>query len=146
MLVNLLPRVGRALVVGAGPVGLRKARKLVEDGFKVTVVSPEFHPDFAALKGLRRVRRAFADEDLQGIALVFACTEKRAVNCRVGRLARARGLLACVCDAPDESTFHGVASFDWQGDTIGISTRGQSPGRAARIKQKMQAALADSAG
>src|SRR6516225_4305533 len=46
------------LVVGAGKVGLRKAKGLIEAGAKVTVVAPYHLPDFEQLP-LRLIRRKF---------------------------------------------------------------------------------------
>src|SRR5690349_12848987 len=72
-----------AVVVGAGRVALRKVRGLVEAGARVTVVAPRSEPEFAALP-LRMVARRFRASDLKGAALVFAATDDRKVNRRIG--------------------------------------------------------------
>src|SRR5688500_16432103 len=81
------------LVAGAGKVALRKARGLVEAGARVTVVAPEIHPDFASLP-VRLLRRRFRASDLNGALLVFAATNDRATNRRIGLAAKRLGLLA----------------------------------------------------
>jgi siroheme synthase-like protein len=135
MLINLQPSLGRALVVGGGPVGLRKATKLVESGFSVTVVAPAVVAGLETLPGPRIRRREFRTSDLRGHALVFACTNHRETNRRVGELARSRGLPVCVCDAPEESTFWGVASFRKGEVEVGISSDGRDPKLARRVKE-----------
>ena len=75
------------LVAGAGKVALRKTRGLLEAGARVTVVAPEWAPEFDHLP-LRRVRRRFLARDLEGMALVFAATNDRKVNQRIGAAAK----------------------------------------------------------
>ena len=61
------------LVVGAGKVALRKTRGLLEAGARVTVVAPEWEPEFETLP-VELVRRRFRASDLGDVALVFAAT------------------------------------------------------------------------
>src|SRR4051812_41844237 len=75
------------LVVGAGPVALRKTRGLLEAGARVTVVAPDALPEFADLP-VRLIRRPFRAADLAGAVLVFAATDDRNVNHRIGIAAK----------------------------------------------------------
>src|SRR5438552_866022 len=89
-----LDLTGRAVVlVGAGTVGLRKARGLQEAGARLTVISPAFDPGFDSL-AIRRVERAYSHGDLTGATLVFAATNSREVNRQVGLDAEALGIPA----------------------------------------------------
>src|SRR6476469_4414623 len=94
----------RAVVIGGGKVALRKVRGLLEAGARVTVIAPRFHPDFDALP-VDRIEREFQDQDAGGAALLFAATDHRDVNQRIGELARLRGIPANIADAPDECGF-----------------------------------------
>src|ERR1044071_2287280 len=85
------------LVVGAGKVALRKARGLIEAGAQVTVVAPQCLQDFEALP-VRLVKRRFRLTDLTGARLVFAATNDRLTNHRIGVAARGRGLFANIAD------------------------------------------------
>jgi uroporphyrin-III C-methyltransferase/precorrin-2 dehydrogenase/sirohydrochlorin ferrochelatase len=60
----------RVLVVGAGAVGVRRARALLAAGAAVEVVAP----DVSAGLGAVVHRRAFAPSDVDGAWLVVACT------------------------------------------------------------------------
>src|SRR5437879_5564298 len=103
IILELQASAGRALVVGGGPVALRRARMLVEGGFALTVVAPDLLPEFAELTGAALLRRSWAEADLDGVALVFACTDDREVNHAVGAAARAAGVLVGVADRQEES-------------------------------------------
>jgi len=87
------------LVVGAGRVGLRKTRGLLDAGAQVTVVSPDARSEFDALP-VRLLRRRFRASDLASVALVFAATDQRAVNHRIAVLAKQRGVFANIADSP----------------------------------------------
>ena len=61
------------LVVGAGAVGLEKARGLVECGARVTVVAPEAGAEIGQLP-VRWLPRPYESSDLEGRFLVVAAT------------------------------------------------------------------------
>jgi len=86
------------LLVGAGKVALRKARGLVEAGARVTVVAPDALPEFDELP-VRLVRRPFRASDLAGVVLVFAATDDRLVNHRIGVAAKGKGIFANIADS-----------------------------------------------
>ncbi|HUB32618.1 MAG TPA: bifunctional precorrin-2 dehydrogenase/sirohydrochlorin ferrochelatase [Bryobacteraceae bacterium] len=128
------------LVVGAGTVALRKARGLVEAGAVVTVVAPMWLPEFDGLP-VRRVERRFRPADLDGAALVFAATNDRAVNRRVGAGARRRGIFANIADAAAECDFIVPARLERDGTQIAVSTGGRSPRLAAELRRKLESLL-----
>ncbi len=89
---------GRLIVlVGAGSVAARKARSFIEAGADLFVVSPGVGEAMEALlaanPAVRCERRAYREEDLAGAFLCVVATDNGAVNERVVRDARARGIL-----------------------------------------------------
>uniref|UniRef100_UPI002ADE79B8 NAD(P)-dependent oxidoreductase n=1 Tax=Tepidiforma sp. TaxID=2682230 RepID=UPI002ADE79B8 len=64
ILIELLPSAGPALVVGGGAIASRKVATLLDGGFTVTVIAPEFAPELAADPRLDLHPRPFADADL----------------------------------------------------------------------------------
>jgi uroporphyrin-III C-methyltransferase/precorrin-2 dehydrogenase/sirohydrochlorin ferrochelatase len=89
----------RVLVVGAGPVGVRRARAAAACGADVLVVAPEAPADL----GLPVERRPFAPDDLDGAWLVLACTgvvdDQVAALCRDRRTWCVRADDAALSDA-----------------------------------------------
>ena len=87
----LLPlglRVGgrRVVVVGGGPVGLRRVTALLAAGADVVLVAPEVQTalaDLAARGRLEWRQREYAAGDLAGAWLAMACTADAAVNAAV---------------------------------------------------------------
>ena len=146
LLIDLQPSAGPALVVGGGRIALRKVRNLLDGGFRVTVVAPEVCAELRGLPGLAIEQRPFEDADIERgerWALVFACTNARAVNRRIGELARSRGILSVVTDAREESTFFTPATARNGGVTVAISTGGASPAQAKALRDRVVAALGE---
>jgi len=92
------------LVAGAGKVALRKTRGLLEAGARVTVIAPEWEPEFESLP-VRLVRRRFRASDLGNHVLVFAATNDRRTNHRIGIAAKGKGVFANIADSAQECHF-----------------------------------------
>jgi siroheme synthase-like protein len=125
------------LVVGAGTVALRKTRGLVEAGAKVTVVAPDMLPDFDALP-VRQIRRPFRAADLIGAVLVFAATDDRQVNHRIGIAAKGKTIFANIADSAEECDFIVPARLERGEVQIAISTGGKSPRLSADLRRKLE--------
>lgn len=128
------------MVAGAGKVALRKTRGLVEAGARVTVVAPACLPEFSELP-VRVVPRRFRESDLRGMALVFAATDLRAVNRRIGEAARRRGIFANIADAAEECDFVVPARVERGMVQIAIATGGRNPRLSAALRRKLAAIL-----
>ena len=128
------------LVVGAGKVALRKTRGLLEAGARITVVAPECEAEFEQLP-VRIMRRRFRASDLAGVFLVFAATDDRLTNHRIGIAAKGRSLLANIADSAEECGFLVPARVQ-RGDVhIAISTGGESPRLTAELRKKLEEIL-----
>ena len=132
------------LVVGAGTIAAPKVASLLRAGGIVTVIAPDAKPEIAgrALAGdLILHEREFIDEDLDGKFLVVAATGVQAVNYRVAEAARARGVLCNSVDDPPDCDFF-YASVVQRGDLqIAISTAGNSPALAMRLREEIDSLL-----
>lgn len=132
------------LVVGGGDVALRKVGSLVESGARVTVVSPEFHPDFGALlKRVKSHRRGFKDSDLRGQRLVFAATNLEALNTRIATLAKKQGAWVNVAAPPEAGNFVVPSHFRRGPVMVSISTGGASAALARSMRERLEGALGE---
>ena len=145
------------LVVGGGRIALRKVKSLVPTGARITVVAPQFDPEFEALasafeqsalnnQGTSLVlkRRSYEPLDLLGIFMVFICTDQPAVNAQVSNDARARRILVNnACDYLD-GDFIVPARMDFgENIAVTVSTQGRAPSLAKKLKQKIQTEWGD---
>lgn len=133
-----------ALLVGAGNVALEKIGSLLTTGLRLRVVAPVARAEVQALAAegkLEWVQRGFVPADLDGMLLVIAATDLAAVNAAVYRAALERNV-ACnsVDDIPNCDFYFG--SVVRRGDLqIAISTAGESPALAQRLRREIDEQL-----
>ncbi|MBI2913798.1 MAG: bifunctional precorrin-2 dehydrogenase/sirohydrochlorin ferrochelatase [Chloroflexi bacterium] len=134
------------VVIGGGEVALRKVEGLLEAGARVTVVSPELHPDLASLIAggrARHIARGYRAGDLEGYTLAFVGTDDRSVNAAVAREGKERGVWVNAVDDPPNCDFimPGVVR---RGDIIvAVSTSGGSPAMARKMREELEAFLTE---
>ena len=132
------------LLVGAGTIALEKASSLLKAGVQLCVVAPEARPEIRALAAdgrLEWIERAFDPTDLDGNFIVIAATNVPEVNAAVYRGCVERGIVCnSVDDIPNCDFFFG--SVVTRGDLqIAISTAGESPAVAQRLRREIDAQL-----
>ncbi|MGC2504390.1 MAG: bifunctional precorrin-2 dehydrogenase/sirohydrochlorin ferrochelatase, partial [Silvibacterium sp.] len=139
----------RCLLVGAGDVALQKIPSLLTAEAELRVVAPKVHAGVAALAVAGRlevVERAFELPDLDGTFLVIAATDDPAVNAAVYEAAVERNILCNSVDDPPHCDFY-FGSVVARGDLqIAISTAGESPALAQRLRKEIDAQLPEDLG
>ena len=132
------------LVIGAGTIGEPKIRSLLVAGAHVRVIAPEARE---SVQGWARAgvitweQRAFHPADLENIFLVVAATSLPEVNQAVFQEAQRRGILCNAVDDPERCDFFYGALVRRGRLQIAISTAGQSPALAQRLRREIQAQI-----
>jgi len=132
------------LVVGGGRVAARKVDLLRRTGARVTVVAPELLDELRGLaaKGeLQHIEAVFNPSHVTDAAAVVAATGLTEVNAAVSAAARQQRIPVNVVDDPAASTFIFPAIVDRSPILIAISSGGQAPVLARRIREQMEALL-----
>lgn len=130
----------RCVVIGGGEVANRKARKLLQARARVVVISPEVKPELESM-AVEVNRRPYRAGDLEGAFLVFAATNRRAVNAAVSQEARERGIPVNVADEPSEGDFALPSTLRRGHLQVAVSTGGASPTLARRIRRELEGAF-----
>jgi precorrin-2 dehydrogenase/sirohydrochlorin ferrochelatase len=131
----------QVLVVGAGQIGEPKIRGLLPTGAKIRVVA---HKASEAVREWARVgqivleERDFLLSDLDKVFLVVVATSSRDLNEFVFGEARSRRILCNVVDVPEQCDFYYPAVVQRGDLQIAISTSGQSPSLAQKIRQQLE--------
>jgi precorrin-2 dehydrogenase/sirohydrochlorin ferrochelatase len=133
---------GRAvLVVGGGEVGARKVETLLRCGARVGVVSPALVPwlEEKVREGtVELVGSEYDERQLHGRSLVIAATGEGELNSKIASDAERRDLLCNVVDFPSEGNFIVPALMRRGSLTLAISTDGQSPALARKIREDLE--------
>ena len=145
-MTNLFPMFlkleGRqCLVVGAGKVGEPKIGGLLDTGARVRVVSLDASPtvrEWARAGRIELELRAFDPIDLDGVFLAVVATSSRTLNESVYHEAQRLGILCNVVDVPDLCDFFYPAVVRRGDLQIAVSTAGQSPSLAQKIRQQLE--------
>ena len=131
----------KCLVVGGGAVGTRKVNTLLECGARVSVVSPEPSQQLTKLASegaITLAQRAYQSADLKGTFLVIGATDDENLNQQISNDAAQSNILCNIADRPEACNFI-LPSIVRRGDlAITISTSGQSPALAKKLRQKLE--------
>jgi precorrin-2 dehydrogenase/sirohydrochlorin ferrochelatase len=139
MFVKLTGRV--CLVVGAGSVGEAKISSLLPTGAIVRVVAPKATPAVVEWAESGRIvweARVFTPADLEGAFLVIVATSSAETNDLVFSEAQQRGVLCNAVDDPERCDFYYPAVVRRGSLQIAISTEGQSPALAQRLRRELE--------
>ena len=131
----------RCLVVGGGAVGARKAGVLLEAGARVRVVAPQIEDELKAHANVEAVQARFEPQHLEGMALVIAATNDRAVNKQVSELAQARNIPVNVVDDPELCSFIMPAILDRSPLMVAFSSGGASPVLTRMMRGKLETVI-----
>src|SRR5438132_12608960 len=129
------------LVVGAGTVAEGKIGSLLLAGATVRVVAPQANvavQEWARTGVMRWESREFCLLDLDGVFLVIAATSSNEVNGSVFREAQRRNVLCNAVDDPEHCDFYYPAVVRRGQLQIAISTGGQSPALAQRLRRELE--------
>lgn len=145
-MTNLFPMfmklAGRhCLVVGAGKVGEPKIGGLIDTGARIHVVTLEASSqvyEWAEAGKIELDLRRFAPSDLDGKFLAVVATATPSLNQFIYHEAERLGVLCNVVDVPEYCDFFYPAVVRRGDLQIAVSTAGQSPSLAQKIRQQLE--------
>ncbi len=129
------------LVVGAGAVAQSKIESLLQAGAKVRVVAlaaAESIQNLAAQNLIVLRKKTFEPADLDGAFLVIAATSSPDVNAAIFEQARLHNILCNSVDDPEHCDFYYPAVVRRGRLQFAISTEGQSPALAQRLRRELE--------
>ena len=135
----LIPLEGKkGLVIGGGPIALRRARTLLRCGASVTAVALKFCEGWSELHCQQCVR-SWLPDDLGRAALAVAATDSRDENHAIALEANRRGVPVSVADNAAEGTFSFPSLIEHDGASINVSTAGLDPALTRRLADRLRA-------
>ncbi len=130
------------LIFGGGKVALRKAKKLLDLGAKVQVVSNSFTKEFDQInvKKFSLKEKQRLKDMLKGKVLIIAATNDKEFNLKVKKESEELGIMCNIVDFADSDVIF-PAVFK-KGDVIvAISSSGNLPYFSEFLAQKMEGML-----
>ncbi|MFD0760705.1 bifunctional precorrin-2 dehydrogenase/sirohydrochlorin ferrochelatase [Lutibacter aestuarii] len=136
----------QVLIIGGGNVGLEKLTFLLKSSpnAKVTMVSLTFAPELIELSKKHHVeliKSSYKKSFLKDKHLVIICTNSLKVNTKAYQHCKAKKLLVNVADNPPYCDFYMGGIVTKGVVKIAISTNGQSPTLAKRLRQFLESVI-----
>ena len=137
--------IGRSCtVVGGGRVAARKVAALLEYGGDVRIISPALIGELQNLQQTGQISwlpRNYQPGDLNDSFLVIAATDDEQVQEKVYREAEKNGQLVNVADVPERCNFILPATVTRDSLTVSVSTAGNSPALASRLREELETTI-----
>jgi precorrin-2 dehydrogenase/sirohydrochlorin ferrochelatase len=131
----LLSLKGRhCVVVGGGSIATRKVDALCRCQADVHIVAPRFCDILSARTDVTLHEKEYEKSDLEGAALVFACTDSNELNHRIADDSRSFNVFCNVVDDPEWCDFTVPAVLKRGPIQVAVGTAGASPYLAGRIR------------
>ena len=144
--VNLDIKGRKCVVVGGGGVGTRKVKTLLKCGATVTVVAEAASDELKKMAEGAEIElreRAYRAGDLAGAFMVIGATDDESLNARISQDAEASQMLCNIADRPEVCNFILPAIVE-KGDLIlAVSTCGQSPAFAKKLRKDLEKQFGD---
>ena len=131
----------RVVVIGAGKVGAQKIAQVLACGATVRAIAPGA---VARVRGWARrgkiqwLRRKFDVRDVAGADLVIGATSSPETNRAIFLATRAQGVLCNIVDDPKHCDFYFPAMLRRGDLQIAVSTGGQSPALAQKVRDELR--------
>lgn len=132
------------LIVGGGTIATRKARLLKKAGARIYVVAPEISDELQSMvtaSGGSLALREYTVADIHGKRLVISATDIAPVNEKVAADCTAQNLPVNVVDTPHLCTVIMPAIVDRSPLIIGITSGGEAPVLARKIRTQLESSV-----
>ncbi len=137
--IALNPEHVTVMLVGGGPVSLRRGEQLLSLGLKRFLVFAERpEPNFKASLGRYLTERLPTGQEIAGAAVMYIADVEGRVAEDLARTARAVGTLVNVEDVKPLCDFHSLSQVRRGDLTVAISTAGKSPGLSVRLRKYLE--------
>ena len=131
-----LPLEGKkSLLIGGGPVALRRAQTLKSCGAAVRAIAVSFCPGW---EDFETEKREWRESDLDGVCLAVAATDRREQNRLIAAAAKKRGVPVSVADNAAEGTFYFPALIRCGAAAASVSTGGLDPAATRRLADRLR--------
>jgi siroheme synthase-like protein len=136
-----------AIVIGGSDEAARRVRDLRAAGARVTALSTSPGPELLTAcneTAASLVERNFEESDLEDAWLCVLGDRDVALATRIGAAADAARVFFCAVDQPAHNSFSHVAVARAGPLSVAISTNGQAPALARRMREELERLMADS--
>lgn len=130
----------RILLLGAGPVAAQKARVLLDNGIKFSVIAKNCSSGFASLN-LEVICKNIEIHDLDGFDIIVDATGSDGVGEVLNEIKSTRHILVNRVDQPDQCDFYFSSLLRYGPLKVAVSTDGLNPTAGQVVRDKIRRML-----
>jgi siroheme synthase-like protein len=132
----------RIAVVGGGKAAEQKLKTLLLYTQNIIVCAPKIKETIRAMP-VTLLQMNYEERVLEGVRIVYACTNQKQVNRQIASDAKRLNMLVCVADDPEFCDFISPAIYKKASMSVAVSSNGQDVRRSVawrnRIAEKFEA-------
>lgn len=131
----------KILFVGGGKIAKRRLETLSNFKCNIKIVAPEIDTDIKNMSEENSwvtVEREFLEKDLKEATMVFAITDNKALNEKIGELARDKKIKINVASTKEHCSFYFPGIAMWKDTTVGVISQGKDHREAKEITNKIK--------
>jgi uroporphyrin-III C-methyltransferase / precorrin-2 dehydrogenase / sirohydrochlorin ferrochelatase len=128
----------KILIVGGGKVALQKLKNLLPFCKNILVVAPEILHEIRQYATVQVIQSEYSPQYLNGIFLVYACTDSGPVNEQVYFDAETKGILCNRSDCAEKSHFHSSAIIESDELILGINSKKKDRKKLVAYKNELK--------
>jgi uroporphyrin-III C-methyltransferase/precorrin-2 dehydrogenase/sirohydrochlorin ferrochelatase len=125
-------------IIGGGKVAAQKLKNLLPFTSNIWVIAPEIQPEISDNRAIRCIPENYSSKHLEGLFLVYACTNSPELNAQVQADAEALGILCNRTDCAEESRFHSPAIVQTGNFVVAVNSRQKEVRKTVRIQRDLQ--------
>ena len=133
----------KILVAGGGAIALRRVRTLLRFGADIHVIAPELCEEMERLEKEKKItskHREYRSSDIDGMQIVLAATDDRAVNRRIREDCQSAGIMVNVADDRSLCDFYFPSVVMTDDAVIGISGDGSDHAGVKEMRRRIEKA------
>lgn len=134
----------KAVVIGGGKIGTRRAKALLPFVGSLVVEAPDFSTDILDMDGEGKLvlrQKAYERQDIYDADLVVAATDDEKVNEDIYSACKCLGILVNVVSDQKKCDFHFPGLLEYEGVVLGFNGAGKDHSKVKEVRIKTEQAL-----
>ena len=132
------------LVIGGGPVALRRVSTLLQFTRNVTVVAPKAEKELREMARLGKVRlelRPIRRSDFTSVYMVISAVNDRKLNDDICRICKSEGVYVNIASDREKCDFYFPGVYMTDEIVLGVTASGITREKASRVRDEIDKAL-----
>lgn len=125
-------------LIGGGQVAAQKLKSLVRYSANIRVIAPEIATEIEAIPAVKCLHEAYQPKHIEGLFLVFACTDSPEVNAQIQSDCESRGILCNRTDDAAVSDFHSSALVETDDFVVALNSKHKEVKKTVLMAQEIE--------